>query len=56
LEENALSKHAVTLHQRTGGYFKALPYVVSTAAVLAIRSGSENITEKEIDAATAGLR
>lgn len=56
LEENALSKHAVTLHQRTGGYFKALAYVVSTAAVLAIRSGSENITEKEIDTATAGLR
>ncbi|MER7481264.1 TniB family NTP-binding protein [Streptomyces sp. NPDC126510] len=56
LEENALSKHAVILHQRTGGYFKALAYVVSTAAVLAIRSGSENITEKEIDTAIAGLR
>ncbi|MFJ3339146.1 AAA family ATPase [Streptomyces sp. NPDC086766] len=55
LEENALSKHAVKLHQRTGGYFKALAYVISTAAVLAIRSGSENITEKEIDAATAQL-
>lgn len=55
LEEHALSKHAVKLHQRTGGYFKALTYVISTAAVIAIRSGSENITEKEIDAATAGL-
>ncbi|WP_190233146.1 ATP-binding protein [Streptomyces avicenniae] len=55
LEEHALSKHAVTLHQRTGGYFKALTYVISTAAVIAIRSGSENITEKEIDAATAQL-
>jgi hypothetical protein len=55
LEENALSKHAVTLHQRTGGYFKALTYVISTAAVIAIRSGSENITEKEIVAATAQL-
>ncbi|MFJ9138687.1 AAA family ATPase [Streptomyces sp. NPDC102256] len=55
LEENALSKHAVTLHQRTGGYFKALAYVISTAAVIAIRSGSENITMKEIDAATAQL-
>jgi len=56
LEENALSQHAVILHQRTGGYFKALAYVVSTAAVIAIRSGSENITMKEIDAATAQLR
>jgi hypothetical protein len=55
LEANALSKHAVTLHQRTGGYFKALAYVISTAAVIAIRSGSENITMKEIDAATAQL-
>ncbi|WP_256959404.1 ATP-binding protein [Streptomyces viridochromogenes] len=55
LEENALSKHAVKLHQRTGGYFKALTYVISTAAVIAIHSGSENITEKEIDAATAQL-
>ncbi|MEE4598010.1 hypothetical protein V2J94_40145 [Streptomyces sp. DSM 41524] len=41
LEENALSQHAAVLHQRTGGYFKALAYVVSTAAVIAIRSGSE---------------
>ncbi|MFI1740196.1 AAA family ATPase [Streptomyces sioyaensis] len=55
LEENALSTHAVTLHQRTGGYFKALAYVISTAAVIAIRSGSENITMKEINAATAQL-
>ncbi|MGO4421771.1 hypothetical protein AB4Z54_24465, partial [Streptomyces sp. MCAF7] len=42
LEEHALSKHAVELHRRTGGYFKALAYVISTAAVIAIRSGSEN--------------
>ncbi|MEU5192163.1 ATP-binding protein [Streptomyces klenkii] len=56
LEEHALSKHAVELHRRTGGYFKALTYVISTAAVIAIRSGSENITMKEIDAATAQLR
>ncbi|MFE3775772.1 AAA family ATPase [Streptomyces sp. NPDC059122] len=55
LEEHALSKHAVELHRRTGGYFKALTYVISTAAVIAIRSGSENITMKEIDAATAQL-
>ncbi|MET8861093.1 AAA family ATPase [Streptomyces sp. NPDC004579] len=55
LEENALSKHAVTLHRHTGGYFKALAYVISTAAVIAIRSGSENISLKEIDAATAHL-
>ncbi|MER5698793.1 hypothetical protein ABT255_17675 [Streptomyces mirabilis] len=55
LEEHALSKHAVELHPRTGGYFKALTYVISTAAVFAIRSGSENITMKEIDAATAQL-
>ncbi|MET7636996.1 hypothetical protein ABZS53_42985, partial [Streptomyces sp. NPDC005499] len=55
LEEHALSKHAVELHRRTGGYFKALAYVISTAAVIAIRSGSENITLKEIDAATAQL-
>ncbi|WP_234314160.1 hypothetical protein [Streptomyces sp. NBRC 109706] len=55
LEEHALSKHAATLHQRTGGYFKALTYVISTAAVIAIRTGSENITEKEINAATAQL-
>ncbi|RPE26701.1 TniB protein [Streptomyces sp. Ag109_O5-1] len=55
LEENALSKHAATLHQRTGGYFKALTYVISTAAVIAIHSGSENITEKELKAATAQL-
>ncbi|MGW3765388.1 hypothetical protein [Streptomyces sp. NPDC005131] len=55
LEEHALSKHAVELHRRTGGYFKALSYVVSTAAVIAIRSGSDNITLKEIDAATAQL-
>lgn len=56
LEENALSKHAAELHRRTGGYFKALTYVISTAAVIAIRTGSENITMKEIDAATAQLR
>ncbi|WDO11258.1 hypothetical protein ME763_37745 (plasmid) [Streptomyces murinus] len=43
LEENALSKHAVTLHQRTGGYFKALTYVISTAAVLAIRSVASSV-------------
>ncbi|MFE9952973.1 AAA family ATPase [Streptomyces sp. NPDC005531] len=55
LEEHALSKHAVELHRRTGGYFKALTYVISTAAVTAIRTGSENITLKEIDAATAQL-
>lgn len=55
LEENALSQHAAELHRRTGGYFKALTYVVSTAAVIAIQSGSENITMKEIDAATAQL-
>ena len=55
LEEHALSQHAVELHRRTGGYFKALTYVVSAAAVIAIRSGSENITMKEIDAATAQL-
>ncbi|MEU6655668.1 hypothetical protein ABZ904_41440 [Streptomyces sp. NPDC046900] len=55
LEENALSKHAAQLHQLTGGYFKALTYAISTAAVIAIRSGSENITEKEIKAATAQL-
>ncbi|MFE7314254.1 AAA family ATPase [Streptomyces sp. NPDC057555] len=55
LEEHALSKHAVELHRRTGGYFKALAYVVSTAALIAIRSGSENITLKEINAATAQL-
>ncbi|MDX3574239.1 hypothetical protein [Streptomyces sp. ID05-47C] len=55
LEENALSQHAAVLHQRTGGYFKALAYVISTAAVIAIRSGSENITMKEINAATAQL-
>ncbi|QLE75792.1 hypothetical protein FGW37_33210 [Streptomyces rectiverticillatus] len=55
LEEHALSKHAVELHRRTGGYFKALTYVVSTAAVIAIQSGSENITLKEIDTATAHL-
>ncbi|MEU1481575.1 hypothetical protein [Streptomyces sp. NPDC005760] len=56
LEENALSKHAAVLHQRTGDYFKALTYVISTAAVIAIRSGSENITMAEIDAATAQIR
>jgi hypothetical protein len=56
LQENALSKHAATLHQRTGGYFKALTYVISTAAVIAIRTGSENITMKEINAATAQIR
>ncbi|MFD8154455.1 AAA family ATPase [Streptomyces sp. NPDC059720] len=55
LEEHALSQHAAELHRRTGGYFKALTYVISTAAVIAIRSGSENITMKEIDAATAQL-
>ncbi|MFE6682535.1 ATP-binding protein [Streptomyces sp. NPDC057729] len=55
LEENALSKHAAELHRRTGGYFKALTYVISTAAVIAIQSGSENITMKEIDTATAQL-
>ncbi|MET8826396.1 hypothetical protein ABZX40_30015 [Streptomyces sp. NPDC004610] len=55
LEENALSQHAAELHRRTSGYFKALTYVISTAAVLAIQSGSENITMKEIDAATAQL-
>ncbi|MFH8574108.1 hypothetical protein [Streptomyces sp. NPDC017993] len=55
LEEHALSKHAVELHRRTGGYFKALTYVISTAAIIAIRSGSENITLKEINAATAQL-
>jgi hypothetical protein len=55
LEKNALSQHAAELHRRTGGYFKALTYVISTAAVLAIQSGSENITMKEIDAATAQL-
>ncbi|MET8182360.1 hypothetical protein [Streptomyces sp. NPDC005336] len=55
LEENALSKHAAQLHRLTGGYFKALTYVISTAAVIAIRSGSENITEKELKAATAQL-
>ncbi|MFG3323630.1 hypothetical protein ACGF3J_36815 [Streptomyces sp. NPDC048171] len=49
------SEHAATLHQRPGGYFKALAYVISTTAVIAIRSGSENITMKEIDAATAQL-
>ncbi|WP_405876539.1 ATP-binding protein [Streptomyces sp. NBC_01136] len=54
LEEHALTKHAVELHRRTGGYFKALTYVISTAAV-AIRTGSENITLKEINAATAQL-
>ncbi|WP_344581765.1 ATP-binding protein [Streptomyces lunalinharesii] len=58
LEEHALSKQAIAveLHRRTGGYFKALTYVISTAAVIAIRSGSENITMKEIDAATAQIR
>ncbi|MFI5756810.1 AAA family ATPase [Streptomyces sp. NPDC051569] len=55
LEENALSKHAAVLHKHTGGYFKALTYVISTAAVHAIRSGSENITLKEINAAAAQL-
>ncbi|WP_329182736.1 AAA family ATPase [Actinacidiphila glaucinigra] len=55
LEEHALSKHAIELHRRTGGYFKALTYVISTAAVIAIRTGSENITMKEIDAATTQL-
>ncbi|MGW5172565.1 hypothetical protein ACWEQ1_35020 [Streptomyces nodosus] len=55
LEENALSKHAAQLHQLTGGYFKALTYVISTAAVIAIHSGSENITEKKLKAATAQL-
>ncbi|MGW6412862.1 AAA family ATPase [Streptomyces vinaceus] len=55
LEEHALSKHAVELHRRTGGYFKALAHTVSTAALIAIRTGSENITLKEIDAATAQL-
>ncbi|WP_251085812.1 TniB family NTP-binding protein, partial [Streptomyces lydicamycinicus] len=55
LEENALSKHAAELHRRTGGYFKALTYVISTAAVIAIQSGSENITMKEIDTATTQL-
>ncbi|WP_369394904.1 hypothetical protein AB5J72_51095 [Streptomyces sp. CG1] len=55
LEEHALTRHAVELHRRTGGYFKALTYVISTAAVTAIRSGSENITLKEIDAAAAQL-
>ncbi|MFB7014190.1 MULTISPECIES: ATP-binding protein [unclassified Streptomyces] len=55
LEENALSKHAAELHRRTGGYFKALTYVISTATVIAIQSGSENITMKEIDTATAQL-
>ncbi|MFD8060933.1 MULTISPECIES: AAA family ATPase [Streptomyces] len=55
LEENALSKHAAQLHQLTGGYFKALAYVISSAAVIAIRSGSENIAERELKAATAQL-
>ncbi|MGW7385284.1 hypothetical protein [Streptomyces sp. NPDC054794] len=55
LEEHALSQHAAELHRRTAGYFKALTYVISAAAVIAIRSGSENITMKEIDAATAQL-
>ncbi|MFF4603495.1 hypothetical protein ACFY12_12190 [Streptomyces sp. NPDC001339] len=55
LEEHALSKHAVGLHRRTGCCFKALAYVVSTAAVIVIRTGSGNITLKEIDAATADL-
>ncbi|MBC7273260.1 MAG: AAA family ATPase [Streptomyces sp.] len=55
LEDNALSKHAAQLHQLTGGYFKTLTYVISTAAVIAIHSGSENITEKELKAATAQL-
>jgi hypothetical protein len=56
-QQNALSKHAVELHRRTGGYFKALAYLISTAAVIAIRSGSgsENITMKEIDSAAARL-
>ncbi|WP_239516558.1 MULTISPECIES: hypothetical protein [unclassified Streptomyces] len=55
LEEHALSKHAVELHRRTGGYLKALTHLVSTAAVIAIRTGSENITLKEINAATTQL-
>ncbi|MFF4666992.1 AAA family ATPase [Streptomyces sp. NPDC001282] len=55
LEEHALSKHAVELHRRTGGYFKALAHVISSAAVIAIRTGSENITMKEINAATTQL-
>ncbi|MFD9636166.1 hypothetical protein [Streptomyces violascens] len=56
LDQHALSKHAVELHRRTGGYFKALAHVISTAAVIAIRTGSENITIKELDTATAQLR
>lgn len=56
LEENALSKHAVELHLRTGGYFKALAYVVSTAAVIAIRTGNENVTMKERRTRSAGSR
>lgn len=55
LEEHALSQHAVELHRHTGGYFKALTYVITTAALIAIRTGSENITLKEINAATAQL-
>lgn len=55
LEEHALNKHAVELHKRTGGHLKALTHVISTAAVIAIRTGSENITMQELDAATTQL-
>ena len=58
-QQHALSKHAVELHRRTGGYFKALAYLISTAAVIAICSDSDsdndNITMQEIDSAAARL-
>ncbi|MDI3409481.1 AAA family ATPase [Streptomyces cavernicola] len=55
LEEHALTRHAVELHRHTGGHFKALAHIISTAAVTAIRTGSENITLKEINTAAAQL-
>ncbi|WP_229358478.1 hypothetical protein [Streptomyces sp. UNOB3_S3] len=47
------------LHRRTGGYFKVLTYVISTAALIAIRSGSENIpltTANRMRSVDAGCR
>ncbi|WP_199809632.1 hypothetical protein [Streptomyces sp. NRRL S-920] len=45
----------VELHRPTGGCFEALTYVISTASVIAIRTGGANITLKELDVATAQL-
>lgn len=39
----------------TGSYFKVLTCLFSIVSVITIRSGSENITVQEIDAATAQL-